>query len=142
MKHDPGATAGRDGCRVPLPWTATGPSFGFGPGAPHLPQPEWFRAYAVDVEAADTDSTLSFYRRALDLRRELQTDEALEWLEYVDPVLAFRRPGGWVSITNFGSSSVPLPTGRVLVSSSRSGTQSLPPDTTVWLQIDAIDAGA
>ena len=36
-----GAEKGRDGCRVPLPWTAVGPSFGFGPGAAHLPQPAW-----------------------------------------------------------------------------------------------------
>ena len=27
-----GAEKGRDGCRVPLPWTAGGTSFGFGPG--------------------------------------------------------------------------------------------------------------
>ncbi len=37
-----GAEKGRDGCRVPLPWTAGGPSFGFGAGAAHLPQPAWF----------------------------------------------------------------------------------------------------
>ena len=30
---------GRDGCRVPLPWTRSGPSFGFGSTAPWLPQP-------------------------------------------------------------------------------------------------------
>jgi alpha-glucosidase len=34
-----GAEKGRDGCRVPLPWTAVGPSFGFGAGAAHLPEP-------------------------------------------------------------------------------------------------------
>jgi alpha-glucosidase len=40
-----GAEKGRDGCRVPLPWTPTGSSFGFNPDAgeggaePHLPQP-------------------------------------------------------------------------------------------------------
>ena len=41
--RNPGVDIGRDGCRVPIPWTRTGPSFGFGPdAAPHLPQPAWF----------------------------------------------------------------------------------------------------
>ena len=49
-----GAEKGRDGCRVPLPWTETGESFGFGPGAAsHLPQPEWFGAYAVERELGE-----------------------------------------------------------------------------------------
>ena len=39
---------GRDGCRVPLPWTAHGPSFGFGDGPAHLPQPAWFGDHAVE----------------------------------------------------------------------------------------------
>ena len=35
-----GAEIGRDGCRVPLPWQADAPSFGFGPGEKSwLPQP-------------------------------------------------------------------------------------------------------
>ncbi|MGO8609866.1 alpha-glucosidase, partial [Rhizobium johnstonii] len=37
-----GADYGRDGCRVPIPWSADGPSFGFGAGGVHLPQPDWF----------------------------------------------------------------------------------------------------
>ena len=41
---------GRDGCRVPLPWTSSGSSFGFGSGGAHLPQPKWFADYAVEVE--------------------------------------------------------------------------------------------
>ena len=35
---------GRDGCRVPLPWSGQAPPFGFGPDGcvPWLPQPaEW-----------------------------------------------------------------------------------------------------
>ncbi len=49
--QDPMATRsavekGRDGCRVPLPWEPTGPSFGFGPGPAQPPQPAWFGSYA------------------------------------------------------------------------------------------------
>jgi alpha-glucosidase len=39
------ADKGRDGCRVPLPWTKTGSSFGFGDGGSHLPQPKHFGDY-------------------------------------------------------------------------------------------------
>ena len=85
---------GRDGCRVPLPWTAsdapapaawderfgdgTTGSFGFSAShadgsrtAPHLPQPLWFGAHAADAEAEDAGSMLTLYRRALALRHEL-----------------------------------------------------------------------
>ena len=40
--RSPGVDVGRDGCRVPLPWTSTGDSFGFGADGAHLPQPSWF----------------------------------------------------------------------------------------------------
>jgi alpha-glucosidase len=60
-----GVEIGRDGCRVPLPWTASGKSFGFGPGGAHLPQPEWFTGHSVEIQETQEDSTLSLYRRAL-----------------------------------------------------------------------------
>ena len=55
-------------------------SFGFSPATradgtpaaePHLPQPKWYKDFAVDVESADPDSMLNLYRRALALRHEL-----------------------------------------------------------------------
>ena len=96
---------GRDGCRVPLPWTAAdsstdGGSFGFSPATkvpgagvtaneagqpaeqPHLPQPAWFADYAADKEDADPDSMLNLYRKALELRHTLMPeDTSLTWLE-------------------------------------------------------------
>ena len=57
-----GAEKGRDGCRVPLPWTAVGPSFGFGPGAAHLPQPAWFGSLSVEAQERDPASILWLYR--------------------------------------------------------------------------------
>ena len=48
-----GEEIGRDGCRVPLPWSADLPFFGFGGSAPHLPQPAWFAESAADVQAKD-----------------------------------------------------------------------------------------
>ncbi|WP_380171876.1 glycoside hydrolase family 13 protein [Kineococcus sp. DHX-1] len=136
-----GTTKGRDGCRVPLPWSASGPSFGFGPedGRPaHLPQPPWFSRYAVEAEAGDAGSTLAFYRAALARRRELLGGEDLEFLDSPDGVVVFERPGGWVCATNFTTSAVPLPAGEVVLSSSGdpSGADltELPGETTVWVQ--------
>ena len=62
-----GAEKGRDGCRVPLPWTTGGPSFGFGSGAAHLPQPAWFGPVSVQAQERDPASTLMLYRDALQL---------------------------------------------------------------------------
>ena len=60
-----GAEKGRDGCRVPLPWTADGPFFGFSAGAAHLPQPAWFGPLSVQAQEHDSASTLALYRQAL-----------------------------------------------------------------------------
>ncbi len=129
-----GAEKGRDGCRVPLPWATQGPSFGFGDGPAHLPQPATFTKLSVQQQLSDPDSTLALYRRALQLRHELQTDESLEWVDTgEDAVLHFRRPGGWQSITNFGAEPIPVPPG-VLLSSAPLHRGQLPQDTTVWVR--------
>jgi alpha-glucosidase len=133
--RNPGVDVGRDGCRVPLPWTSEGKSFGFGAGGSHLPQPEWFAGTSVEAEEGQEDSTLSVYRKALALRSRLQTAEELEWLETGRrDVLAFRRPNGWTTVTNFGTEPFTLPAGELLVSSSRLESGSLPGSTTAWLQ--------
>lgn len=130
-----GVEIGRDGCRVPLPWTAEGPSYGFGDGGAHLPQPQWFGDYAVEVQEEQQGSTLELYRQALRLRRELQAAEELTWLESPNgEVLHFSRPGGWQVVTNFGTEPVELPTGELLVSSGPLEGRRLPANSTVWLR--------
>src|SRR5699024_8711471 len=39
-----GGGGGRDGCRIPMPWSGNRPPYGFAPDgvAPWLPQPDWF----------------------------------------------------------------------------------------------------
>lgn len=128
-----GADIGRDGCRVPLPWKADEPDFGFG-GPAHLPQPEWFGRCAVDLQDADPDSTLALYRRAIRLRRELQDSEGLEWIESAPDLIHFRRAGGWEVLTNFGPEPIPLLEGTVLLASGRFAGDRLPGETTVWLK--------
>lgn len=127
---------GRDGCRVPLPWSGDGPPYGFGPGAgqPWLPQPDdWARA-TVAAERGDPGSTLAFYRRALGLRRAMFAGPAdeIEMLDRGTHVLAFRRGEITVAL-NCGETAAALPEGEVLVASGEL-TGRLPPDTAVWVQ--------
>ncbi|KOG74469.1 MULTISPECIES: glycoside hydrolase family 13 protein [Streptomyces] len=126
---------GRDGCRVPLPWTTTGPSYGFGPGPGWLPQPAAFAAYAVEAQAGAEGSTLELYRSALRLRRKLLQGETLTWTPDAPAgVLDFGRTETWRNVTNLGTGAVPLPPGEVLMSSGPLPEgRVLPPDTTVWL---------
>ena len=140
LREDPafrrsgGADKGRDGCRVPLPWTADGPSFGFSSGAAHPPQPAWFGPLSVEAQEHDSASTLALYRQALSWRRQLQAAESLEWMPGTNgQVLHFRRPGAWQSVTNFGPGAVPLPPGTVVVASSPLQEGLLPADTTAWI---------
>ena len=125
---------GRDGCRVPLPWTTEPPSFGFGSAAAHLPQPAWFADSAVSVEDGVAGSTLELYRAALAARRDLLTDEAFEWVDAPAHVIHFARSGGWHSITNFGTAPIDLPAGDVIVVSAPLVDGRLAGDATVWLK--------
>ncbi|GAA2534776.1 glycoside hydrolase family 13 protein [Streptomyces levis] len=125
---------GRDGCRVPLPWTTAGPSYGFGPGGAWLPQPPGFAAYAVEAQDGVEGSTLELYRTALRLRRKLLDGEELTWAANApDGVLQFDRGEGWRCVTNLTASAVALPAGEVLLSSAPLENGRLGPDTTVWL---------
>jgi alpha-glucosidase len=129
-----GVEKGRDGCRVPLPWKVEGSSFGFGDGGAHLPQPAWFGRYSVQAEETDPASTLRMYRQALSLRRTLQREPDLEWVDTgIATVLHFTRADGWQSVTNFGSSPVAMPVGNVVVASGPLDGDELPPDTTAWV---------
>ncbi|WP_285040194.1 glycoside hydrolase family 13 protein [Plantibacter sp. LMC-P-059a] len=127
---------GRDGCRVPLPWTADGASFGFGDAVAHLPQPRWFAQHAVEVEAQDPTSTLSLYREALRLRRLLQTGEQLDWIETGrEDVLRFTRPNGWQVVANFGTEPYPLgaPSDAVVLGALLD--DAVPGESTVWIAL-------
>ncbi|WP_425560117.1 glycoside hydrolase family 13 protein, partial [Kineococcus glutinatus] len=77
-----GRVVGRDGCRVPLPWRAGAPAFGFSPtGASWLPQPPAFGPLAADAQVGVEGSTFELYRAALRLRREHGLGRAaLRWL--------------------------------------------------------------
>ena len=131
---------GRDGCRVPLPWSPDGPSLGFGDASPWLPQPASWAALAASVQDGDPASMLSFYREALRLRRALPalgagTAADVAWLGLGDDVVAFRREPGFLCAVNCGSTPAPLPVGSVLLASGPLDGDELPPDTAVWLAV-------
>lgn len=129
-----GTRKGRDGCRVPLPWTASGPSFGFGTGGSHLPMPQWFAEYAVERQDGAPESVLELYRAALRRRRELQTAETLVWHDGLDDVVWFSRDNGWHCLVNTGSTPVPMPPGEVVLASGPLVGSELPGETAVWVR--------
>ena len=142
LRQDPvfvrsgGRNRGRDGCRVPLPWSGSRPPYGFSPpgGEPWLPQPAHWADLTVEAQERDPGSMLQLYRTALRLRREVHDlrDPGLQWLPGPDGVLHFRRGEGFECLANLGDSPVPLPEGVVL--SSRAGDREVvEPDTTVWV---------
>jgi alpha-glucosidase len=132
------AEKGRDGCRVPVPWTREGASFGFGGDTPWLPMPASFGELSAEAQDGVAGSTLELYRAALRLRRQLGGDETLQWVDEgpvaATSVLRARRSTGWESITNLSDADVELPAGQVLLASGELGDGVLPPDTTVWLR--------
>jgi len=126
---------GRDGCRVPLPWTSDAPGYGFSPtGASWLPQPPEWRELARDAQRGEPDSTLTLYTTLLAERRHHALGTGtLEWIEGLgDDVVAFRN-GNVTVVANLGTEPVPLPAGGLLVASEPGVAGVLAPDTTAWL---------
>ncbi|MBL7260417.1 glycoside hydrolase family 13 protein [Paractinoplanes lichenicola] len=126
------AERGRDGCRVPLPWEADAPSYGFGPAdASWLPQPATWAEFALDRQQGVAGSTWELYRTALGLRREHGLGRG--GVTWQDGAFAFRN-GDVLVVTNFGADAVALPAGaRVLLSSEPLDDDGrVPTDVTVW----------
>lgn len=137
-----GGDIGRDGCRVPIPWSGTAPPYGFGPdgSTPWIPQPAEWAELSVEAQTGVPDSTLELYRTALKARREVaaEAEESVHLLDLGEDVLAFRR-GTLVVVLNCGSEPVRLPElpgGEVLLCSAGPDAivdSLLPPDTCAWL---------
>ncbi len=133
---------GRDGCRVPLPWTGDEPPYGFSPPdatrPPWLDQPPGWDELTVSAQATQPGSMLALYREGLALRKiepSLQTG-SFDWIQSTAALLAFRRGERFACFVNFGPDCQPLPAGSIplLASESFEGGQ-LPPDTAVWLTL-------
>jgi alpha-glucosidase len=113
-----GERVGRDGCRVPIPWEANSPAFGFSStGKSWLPQPENYRRYSRDQQQGVPGSTLELYKRLLSVRKaHAMGDGQLEWVEHLctESTLAYKNNSVMV-VANFGPDSLALPAGEVLV---------------------------
>ena len=129
-----GERYGRDGCRVPLPWSGTAPSYGFNDtGASWLPQPAEWAEYARAREDGSDTSTLALYRELLRLRKERGLGSgSLVWEDLGSDAVAFRR-GELHIAANLGSAPLALPSGAtVLVHSAPDAGTVLPPDSAAW----------
>lgn len=133
---------GRDGCRVPIPWSGTRSPFGFGDGdaEPWLPMPEWSE-HSVEAQASDPNSFWTLYRSALAQRRQNPAlgDGTLTWTsEPAGPeVVDFTREPGFRCIVNFGA-PVALPEGEILLASEALEGDMLGTDQAVWLRVPEV----
>lgn len=146
--------AGRDGCRIPMPWEKDSPSYGFGPSEhTWLPQPESYGALAVDQQDGVAGSTLELYRLLLQTRRQLGLGEgSATQLDLGPDVVAYDVTSGDTGvrvILNLGQSDLELPAGSEVLVASEAGLDTAPPlrssatrparlvlstDTAVWLR--------
>jgi alpha-glucosidase len=138
-----GRLHGRDGCRVPIPWSRSGPAFGFSradlgasPAPPWLPQPPDWGRYSVEAQLGDPGSFLGLYRAALRLRREHPAlgRGGMRWLDGQPGLLCFAREPGFIFAANLGEAAAPLPPHReILLASDPVDGSDLPPGTAAWL---------
>ncbi|GAA3193748.1 hypothetical protein GCM10010486_73830 [Nonomuraea roseoviolacea subsp. carminata] len=136
--------SGRDGCRVPLPWTKTRP-FGFAPpgaDAPWLPMPDSWAELSVEAQEQDPGSALHLYRAALRLRRELPGlgGGPLTWLDSPEGSLAFARGDGFVCTVNMSDRPLePAVDGELLLASAPlvagDGVARLAADSAAWWRV-------
>jgi alpha-glucosidase len=144
-----GREKGRDGCRVPMPWTTDSASLsGFSTSSSvkaWMPQPEGWGSMSVEIQEQLADSMLHLYRQALQLRPRL-VDEG-EDIEFVgdgaDGLFSFTR-GSYAVVVNTSADFVEIPATLVANRSvilesvngamtNRDGSKLLAGNTAVWL---------
>jgi alpha-glucosidase len=144
-----GREKGRDGCRVPMPWTTDSASLsGFSTSSSvkaWMPQPEGWGSMSVEIQEQLADSMLHLYRQALQLRPHL-VDEG-EDIEFVgdgaDGLFSFTR-GSYAVVVNTSADFVEIPATLVANRSvilesvngamtNRDGSKLLAGNTAVWL---------
>lgn len=127
---------GRDASRVPVPWEGDAPPFGFSDSSDTwLPLPEDWATLTVEKQDGDPASTLTFYRRAIELRRDRAEFDGptIEWLDSPADTLAFRNSGGVVCVLNAGADAIALHDDEVLLSSAELVGGKLPTNAAAWL---------
>lgn len=120
-----GALPGRDGCRIPLPWTSEPEAKSW------LPVPADWGTYAVSEQDDDPDSMLSFYRQTVAARRDVfaDSDDIIEWCETGDDDLCAFLRGDVAVVLNTSSQELSLP--EALRSDEAT---TIAGDTALWLR--------
>ncbi|MFF5515711.1 glycoside hydrolase family 13 protein [Streptomyces coeruleorubidus] len=133
---------GRDGCRVPIPWSGQKAPYGFSPAGatadPWLPQPADWAGRSAETQTGDPASMLELYRTALRIRREHPAlgDGTMTWLDTPEGVLAFSRDPGFVCVVNLSAEPYELPAhSGLLLTGGRLEDGLLGPDQAVWLAV-------
>ena len=137
-----GVQKGRDGARVPMPWSGDKTPFGFSSGSPWLPIPNEWREFSVDAQNADSASTLNLYRSALKFRKNnLVGAGEIEWVDRGETgLLSFAR-GEFAIYLNTGSAALEISTVGSLVLGSdnevvlANQTLTLPAASAAWVAI-------
>ena len=132
-----GKRVGRDGCRIPLPWEPEGNSSGFSEsGQSWLPQPASYKNLSRSLQEQDSGSTLSQYKAALSLRKQLGLGEgSFDWLAgHLGPnALGYENSGVRV-IYNFGAEPIDLSTYQVLIASEPLSGNQLATNQCAWVK--------
>lgn len=139
-----GGGIGRDGCRVPMPWSGSGRPYGFSPegaAASWLPQPRSWARLSVAAQSGRSGSTLEFFREALAVRAEIigGLHHRVAVTTPAPGVLALSRDPGFVCVLNCGKRERRLDASYgdlLLTSGSEQAVRAgvLPPDTAAWFQ--------
>jgi len=144
-----GTRRGRDGCRVPIPWSGSTSPFGFSPSTasapPWLPMPKEWADFSVEAQTGDPGSMLELVRHALRIRRatfgvsqNTNCIEELAWVEVSDTTLCFTRKlqagREFACVVNFGPDALQCPVeGSLLLGSGPLASDGrLPSQTTAW----------
>ncbi|MEH0985390.1 alpha-amylase family glycosyl hydrolase [Micromonospora sp. CPCC 205556] len=140
FRRSGGTERGRDGARVPLPWTDGPAPYGFGPvgSTPWLPQPAGWGGFSVARQADDPTSALVLTRAALRLRATCWRGRPAEvtWLDAPPGCLAFRRGAdGPTCLVNLGDTAIDRRPygGSVLLASAPVDGPTLPARSAAWL---------
>ncbi len=131
---------GRDGCRVPLPWSSDkATNYGFSPsstGAPAwLPQPDNWGVFAAAAQKGNEHSMLHLYQTALRARKSFVDTSALTILHLGENLIGYERDG-LRCLMNFAHTAVSIADhpGAAILWSSEATPGSLPANSAVWLQ--------
>jgi alpha-glucosidase len=129
-----GARAGRDGCRVPLPWLRELPQRSW------LPAPESWGECSVEAQLEDDASFLTLYAAVIRRRRSIEAlrTGSFSWLESPLGSLVFAReaPGETiVCAVNLDAESLLLREGELVYASQGDVRGALPPGTSAWVRL-------